>query len=164
MTTTASMQPSQPFGPAFGLGAAAEDADLSEELCRVQAHILGMGDDNYQRLRRVCPDTDRRYFVLQLRVNRQVQLALAAQVPRWRVSRRPNCDPAATSTAARDVWLELEFQRRTSVPNASRGGGDWFAPGPPHDAEVCWRCDARDADSDIGLCGRCHASLVSRSA
>lgn len=144
----------------FGLGPAADDDDLSEALCRVQAQILGMGDDNYQRLRRVCADRERCYRVLQGRVNRQIQLALAGTTPRWRAARRPNCDPAATSTAARDVWLQLEFQRSWGGP---LGGGDGFTPGTPHDAERCWRCDAREAAGDIGLCTPCHASLASRA-
>lgn len=151
--------------PPDGLGTATPDPDLGEELCRVQAEILAMGADNYERLKRVCPDPDRRYRVLQRRVNHQVQLVLAGSPPRWRQASQPSCEAAATSTAARELWMEFDA-RGGSVSavhtDVAAPRGDGFSPGPPRDAEQCWRCDARRAASDIGLCEPCHASLTSR--
>jgi hypothetical protein len=145
--------------------AAAEDADLGEELCRVQANILDMGADNYERLRRVCPDTNRRYRALQHRVGHQVRLALAAAAPRWRTAPQRLVAAAATASATRELWAELDERggtahlTHTAVREAAT---DEFSPGPPRDAERCWRCDARDAASDIGLCEPCPESLASR--
>lgn len=32
----------------------------------------------------------------------------------------------------------------------------------PHDLDpdACWRCDAREASDELGLCGPCHVDLV----
>lgn len=161
MTATSTSRPSTPPG----LGTSTPEPDLGEELCRIQAEILEMGADNYARLKRVCPDPDRRYQVLQRRVNHQVQLVLAGSAPRWRQEPRPNCAAAATSTAAREMWMEFDAGGRAVREVHTDVGaprGDGFSPGPPRDAERCWRCDARNAVSDIGLCEPCHSSLTSR--
>lgn len=164
MTVPSLWQSAQLSAPA-GLGTSTPDPDLGEELCRVQADILEMGTDNYERLKRVCPDPDRRYRVLQRRVNHQVQLALAGSPPRWRQDAGPDCEARHTSPAAREMWVELDARgeavREVHTDVAARRG-DGFSPGPPRDAERCWRCDARDAASDIGLCEPCHVSLTSR--
>lgn len=161
MTATSISHPPPPIG----LGTSTPEPDLGEELCRVQAEILEMGADNYERLRRVCPDADRRYRVLQSRVGHQVRLVLAGSSPRWRQGWRPEYEAAATATAAREMWMEFDARGgtvREVHTDAATQRGDGFSPGPPQDAERCWRCDARDAASDIGLCQRCHVSLTSR--
>lgn len=161
MTATSTSHPPPPLG----LGTSTPEPDLGEELCRVQAEILEMGADNYERLRRVCPDVDRRYRVLQSRVGHQVRLVLAGSSPRWRQGWRPDYEAAATATAAREMWMEFDARggtvREVHTDTATERG-DGFSPGPPQDAERCWRCDARNAASDIGLCERCHVSLTSR--
>lgn len=136
---------------------AAADARLAEDLCALQAEVLGMGDDNYARLQRVCPDPQRRYRVLLGRVAHQTRLALAGTLPPWRSPPRPAIDPSALATAARDVTLQL-----TTVDPSERAAADAFSPGPPVDAERCWRCDARPSDSELGLCWPCHSVLASR--
>lgn len=159
MSATSTSHPPSPIG----LGTSTPEPDLGEELCRVQAEILEMGADNYERLRRVCPDLDRRYQVLQSRVGHQVRLVLAGSSPRWRRESRP--DHEATATAAREMWTEFDARGgtvRNVHTNAATERDDGFSPGRPHDAERCWRCDARNAASDIGLCERCHVSLTSR--
>lgn len=166
MTATPPSYTSDAFGPDdAGTEQPRQGDDLDEELCRVQADMLQMGRDNYQRLRRVCPDPQRRYRVLRKRLDRQIRLALAASVPRWRALGHRNYDAAATSTAAREVWFELDARGQSlREPHITMGigDGDGFSPGEPPDAERCWCCDARDAASDIGLCEPCHTALTSR--
>ena len=31
-----------------------------------------------------------------------------------------------------------------------------------HTPDACWRCDARSASTEVGLCGGCHADLTHR--
>ena len=165
MTTTSPSEPS-PWGsaPASDDEATAVE-DLDEQLCQVQADMLEMGRDNYERLCRVCPDPQRRYRVLRGRIDRQIQLALAASVPRWRSPNRPRFDAAATSTAAAEMWFDLDTRgesvRQTHIA-LDAADGDGFSPGRPPDAELCWCCDLRNAASDIGLCTPCHGALRSR--
>lgn len=146
----------------IGPGAATDDDDLGEELCRVQAGILEMGEDNYERLRRVCPDPQRRYRVLQCRVSHQVRATLASQVPPWRRPPRPGIDGAAVHTAARDVWVTVQWQRRGRPSDERLTTPDSYVPGEPVEAEYCWCCDDRVAAGDIGLCEPCHAALSAR--
>lgn len=131
----------------------------------MQADMLQMGRDNYERLQRVCPDPGRRYRVLRSRLDRQIRLVLAASVPRWRAPRHRSYDAAATSTAAREMWLELDERggslRERRIAMGTRDG-DGFSPGVPPDYERCWCCDARDAAGDIGLCQPCHTALSSQ--
>lgn len=138
---------------ACGPGAAGDD--LGEEMCRVQAEMLDMGEDNYQRLCRVCPDPDRRYRVLRRRFTHQVRTALASSQPPWR-----QATPSAVLPVARGVELTLDWQGRGS--GGDLGSPDSFAPGPSAGAETCWRCDAREAGGDLGLCEPCHAALAAR--
>lgn len=164
MTATPHSHTPDDVGPGATRSHRPRPDDLDEELCRVQADMLQMGRDNYQRLRRVCPDPQHRYRVLRRRLDRQIQLALAASVPRWRAPSQRNYDAAATSTAAREVWFELgargQSLRETHIAMGARDG-DGFSPGQPPDAERCWCCDTRGAASDIGLCEPCHTALTS---
>jgi hypothetical protein len=37
-----------------------------------------------------------------------------------------------------------------------------FGDARPHDAtpDRCWRCDAAQGETDVGLCARCHTALT----
>lgn len=116
-----------------GTGAGGGDLALSEELCLMQADMLGMGRDNYRRMCKVCPDPDLRLHALLHRVssNRGYR---PAPVQR---ARSPGCE----------------------VPAAS---DDAFVPGPHRDAHRCWRCDVRTANDGVGLCRPCHGALITQ--
>lgn len=139
--------------PDPGRRAAADD--LGEEMCRLQAEMLDMGWDNYERLCRLCPDPDRRYRVLQHRFTHRVRAALASTRPPWREP-----PPGAVVPVGRGVEVLLDWQGPAGPPGEGLGSRDSFAPGRPAEAEICWRCDAREADGDVGLCGPCHAALA----
>lgn len=131
--------------------------DLGEEMCRVQAGMLDMGEDNYQRLCRVCPDPDRRYRVLQRRFTHRVRTALASSQPPWR-----QATPAAVLPAGGGVEVVLDWQGRAGSSGRDPASPDAYAPGPSARAETCWRCDARAATDDVGLCEPCHTALSTR--
>lgn len=116
-----------------------------------------MGEDNYQRLCRVCPDPDRRYRVLQSRFTHQVRAVLASSQPPWR-----QAPPAAVLPAGRGVEVVLTCQGRATPAGGDPGSPDSYASGPSASAEMCWRCDARTATVDVGLCESCHTALATR--
>jgi hypothetical protein len=66
----------------------------------------------------------------------------------------------ATEENCCDVCAEMVRVART-----------WLAPTDPWDqlsrnerGHVCWRCDAADAATDVGLCGACLAELEGRAS
>lgn len=152
MTTPHGPQPSRP-------AATERAAGVTDDLCRVQADLLGMGRDNYERLCRLCPDPERRYRVLRVRVEHRLGVVTRPPTP---TSRRPAAGSTALA-AGGGVQLELEWQGTPRDPrNADEQAtsADAFVVGEPAGSDRCWRCNARSAAGDLGLCEPCHASLV----
>lgn len=155
-------RPSEASGPAGG------DAGLCEELCGMQADLLGMGDDNYARLCRVCPDSDLRLHALLHRVANRDRPACR---PTLRVhGQRPRPREAASLPSVTHLRFQRNGQRWYEVNGHAASAFDldeawdaaeYFTSAPHRDAHRCWRCDARSAADDIGLCPPCHGSLVS---
>lgn len=153
MTTPHGPQPSRP------VGAAARAAAVTDDLCQVQADLVGMGRDNYRRLCRVCPDPERRYRVLRSRVEHRLGVVPRPSSP---AHRRP-ADGAAALAAGGGVQLELEWQGSSRDPrnvDDQATSADAFVVGEQAASDRCWRCNARSAAGDLGLCEPCHASLV----
>lgn len=142
-----------------GRGGRPRAAEVTDDLCRVQADLLGMGEDNYQRLCRLCPDPERRYRVLRVRVEHRLGVVPSPPFP---ASRLP-ADGTTALAAGGGVQLELEWQGTSRDPRNADDqatSADAFVVGEPAGSDRCWRCNARSAVGDLGLCEPCHASLV----
>lgn len=131
-------------------------SEVAEELCRVQADLLAMGEDNYQRLCRACPDPERRYRVLRTRVDHQLG------TPPWGLPPHPaQGTPGPSTTAlAGGVQVELEWRGQPRDADERATSPDAFVAGEPTGKDRCWRCNASTAASDLGLCEACHAALA----
>lgn len=143
--------------PAWSAGASPEEVEFSEQLCRTQADILGMGEDNYQRLCRICPDPRQRYRVLLTRVDHwfRDQREAPGQLRPHR-----NTPWSATVDAGGGVQIVLESDTSAPENDARATSQDAFVAGEPKSSEWCWRCNARSAAGDLGLCEPCHAELA----
>lgn len=152
LTSPHGPQPSRP-------GGTARASEVTDDLCRVQADLLGMGPDNYQRLRRICPDPERRYRVLRARVEHRLGVVPSPSSPAYS---RP-AEGTTALAAGGGMQLELEWQGTPRDPRSvddEATSADAFVVGEPAGSDRCWRCNARSAAGDLGLCEACHASLV----
>lgn len=154
-------------GPSDASGPVSGNRELCEELCGMQADLLGMGDDNYARLCRVCPDSDLRLHALLHRVGNKDRPQCG---PPLRVhGQRPQPDDGEGLPSVSHPRFRTSGQRGLGA-NGHRGSAfdldeawdaaEYFTAVPHRDAHRCWRCDARSAADDIGLCQPCHGSLV----
>lgn len=138
--------------------------ELCEELCDMQAELLGLGADNYQRLLRVCPDPNLRLHALLHRVANRRRPPTPVRPPG-----QPRCDGARSHPSTSGAVRSESHAPRWSGTNGHASAFDldeaWdaaehFTAVPHRDAHRCWRCDARRAADEIGLCEPCHGSLV----
>lgn len=155
--------------PSGASGAASENRELCEELCGMQADLLGMGNDNYARLCRVCPDSDLRLHALLHRVANRDRpacgstLRVHGQRPRPREAARLPTVTHLRFQRGGQGWHEVNGHRASAFDlDEAWDAAEYFTSAPHRDAHRCWRCDARSAADDIGLCQPCHGSLVSQ--
>lgn len=154
--------------PAEASGAASETRELCEELCGMQADLLGMGADNYLRLCRVCPDSNLRLHALLHRVANKNRPSygwtLQVHGQRPRVRQDPGLPHMSHPRFRRNGrrWHEVNGHQGSALDlNEDWDAAEYCTTATHRDAHRCWRCDARSAADDIGLCEPCHGSLVS---
>lgn len=140
------------------------DDGLCEELCDMQAEMLGLGADNYQRLRRVCPDPNLRLHALLHRVANRRRPSTSVPPPRRSrcdgPRRHPSTSGSVRSEAHTPRWAGTDGHASAFDLDEAWDAAEHFTAVPHRDAHRCWRCDARSAADEIGLCGPCHGSLV----
>lgn len=61
-----------------------------------------------------------------------------------------------------EMWVEIDPPGGSLTAHVASDPADMYSPTAGSEAERCWRCDARDATTDVGLCDPCHASLTAR--
>lgn len=59
-----------------------------------------------------------------------------------------------------EMWVEVDPPRGSLTAHVGSEPADVYSPAASGETERCWRCDARDATTDVGLCQPCHTSLT----
>lgn len=59
-----------------------------------------------------------------------------------------------------EMWIEVDPLGGSLTAHVASDPAHLHSPVGGDESERCWRCDARPATSDVGLCDPCHASLT----